>query len=96
MTKLSAEEIDRRVEEMVRQCKYEGYITSRRWYAKRKLKLIQMDFTCERCGYRSYDEDSIKKLDVHHKTYDHFGEEPLSDLIVLCRDCHQKEHGRVF
>jgi len=32
-------------------------------------------------------------LDVHHKTYENYGDERPEDLVVLCRSCHQKVHG---
>lgn len=34
------------------------------------------------------------RLDVHHKTYEHQGDElnHLQDLIVLCHDCHTRAH----
>lgn len=42
---------------------------------------------CELCGMTA-------RLVVHHKTYRHHGDElnHLDDLIVLCRECHEKEH----
>lgn len=92
--KLTPEEIERKVEEIARRCKYEGYLQSRRWFEKRRAKLFNANFTCERCGY-SVDNNSLVDipLDVHHKTYAHFGDEPLTDLEVLCRNCHEKHHG---
>lgn len=51
MTSLSPEEIERQVEAIARQCKYEGYMQSKQWAKKRRLKLIEQNFTCERCGY---------------------------------------------
>jgi len=32
------------------------------------------------------------RLDVHHLLYDRLGHEKLSDLIVLCRLCHNAFH----
>lgn len=31
-------------------------------------------------------------LDVHHNTYERRGQERPSDLIALCRPCHEKHH----
>jgi len=44
---------------------------------------------CEICG-------STVRINVHHLSYKNFGgnEEP-EDLIVLCRICHEGEHGIV-
>jgi 5-methylcytosine-specific restriction endonuclease McrA len=94
MTTLSSEEIERRVEEIARRCKYEGYLQSRRWADKRRQKLVEQNYTCERCGYCRLTNPIDIPLDAHHKTYDHLGDEPLSDLEVLCRNCHTKQHGK--
>lgn len=96
MAKLTPEEIDRKVEEIAFRCKYEGYMQSKRWFAKRKHKLLVANYTCERCGYCSYTAAVDIPLDVHHKTYEHLGDEPLEDLEVLCRRCHTQHHGRTF
>ena len=29
---------------------------------------------------------------VHHKTYNNIGKEPLSDLVALCKECHERVH----
>lgn len=43
---------------------------------------------CEEC-YCQFD------CEIHHKTYDHHGEEHLylDDLVILCRYCHESAHG---
>lgn len=96
MGKLTSEEIDRRVEEIAFRCKYEGYMQSKRWKEKRRQKFAQVGYKCQRCGYDADKSPVEIPVDVHHLTYEHLGDEPLSDLIVLCRHCHQKEHGRTF
>lgn len=88
---MTPDEIEREVEKIVRRAKYEGYLQSPSWRDKRRAKLIEADFKCEECGYGEY-EAQDQALDVHHKTYDRFGDEPLSDLVVLCRRCHDKKH----
>lgn len=40
---------------------------------------------CERCREANLQE-------VHHKTYEHFGNEPLEDLEGLCLSCHVAHH----
>ena len=44
---------------------------------------------CELCGMTA-------GLVVHHKTYLNHGDEinHLNDLVVLCKDCHKKEHKK--
>ena len=93
MTKLTKEEIERKVDEMVRRCKYEGYLRSKAWYQKRKAKLFNADYTCEKCGYCSYKATVEIPLDVHHKTYERLGNEDIDDLMVLCRNCHDRIHN---
>lgn len=63
------------------------YYSSTAW-AKIKTDLFFLrGKRCEVCG-------SYKQIQVHHLTYENFGgnEEP-NDLVILCSDCHQKEHG---
>jgi 5-methylcytosine-specific restriction endonuclease McrA len=55
------------------------------WGARRNRVLIRAGYRCELCGSRGL-------IDVHHKTYERYGDELLSDLIALCRPCHQKFH----
>lgn len=64
---------------------YELYLQTREWKAKRNRKLIQAGNRCQLCG-------SSHRLEVHHLTYERRGYELLEDLVVLCRDCHQKHH----
>jgi 5-methylcytosine-specific restriction endonuclease McrA len=66
--------------------KYHNYLLSDEW-AQLKIDLFQnRGRKCEYCG-------KTKDLHVHHKTYKNiFNEEP-EDLIILCRKCHNKEHG---
>jgi hypothetical protein len=48
----------------------------------RKKALTRDNGRCQTCFS---DED----LELHHRTYDRFGEENLEDLIMLCKDCHE-------
>jgi len=96
MFKLSPEEIEIEVEKIALRCKYEGYLRSPTWQKKRRLKLLEKDFRCEKCHRRSYDMPIDLVLDVHHKTYQNLFNEPPEDLQVLCRECHAKTHGRTF
>lgn len=66
---------------------YKQYMESSAWKEKRKAKLREADYKCERCG-------SAKNLTVHHLTYAHLRNEPLDDLIVLCWNCHNQIHRR--
>jgi len=75
---------------------YIGYLASPEWLIIRRAKLIEKDFTCERCKRRSFDAHGDLLLDIHHLTYAHFMHEPLTDLQVLCRRCHEIITGRPF
>jgi 5-methylcytosine-specific restriction endonuclease McrA len=54
-----------------------------RWTSRRKIEQVPY---CEQCGVRW-------QLDAHHLHYRTLGMERMTDLIVLCRPCHEKEHG---
>jgi HNH endonuclease len=71
---------------------YQEYLKSDRWREMRRRKLLRCGGICQRC-YRSWRDYGF--LDVHHLDYRHFGEEREADLIVLCRECHNVEHGVV-
>jgi 5-methylcytosine-specific restriction endonuclease McrA len=64
---------------------YDEYLKTRHWQRKRRAKLRQSKYRCEQCRTQH-------SLDVHHLMYENRGCEPLTDLIVLCRRCHQREH----
>ncbi len=67
--------------------KYLEYLKSDKWQEVRKAKAKEQNYTCERC------HKVIKKgFHIHHKTYEHLGNEPLSDLMFLCEDCHKEIH----
>lgn len=60
--------------------KYEAHISSPEWAERRKQRL-EHDGRCRTCGH-------TEDLQVHHVSYENFGNEPLDDLITLCGDCH--------
>ena len=63
---------------------YEKYRDSPAWYRKRDLVIERDEGKCVWCH--------AEGKQVHHKTYDNIGKEPLSDLVVLCGKCHKEEH----
>lgn len=65
---------------------YIEYLRSDKWKEKRLQRLKLDNFTCQICGVQN------GKLDVHHTTYDTFGNESIYDIITLCRNCHNKLH----
>lgn len=66
------------------------YLRSEHWERVRSMAKILAQFECSRCGAGW---DDMVMLDVHHKRYNLFNER-LSDLEVLCRACHNKEHRK--
>lgn len=69
--------------------KYKAYLKSNEW-VQLKIDLIQdRGCKCERCN-RSRKPTSLQ---VHHITYKRLYNELASDLELLCRGCHMKEHG---
>lgn len=65
--------------------KHADYLKTDTWKTKR-LKVLQRDrHHCRKCGTEN-------DLEVHHLTYKRFGNEKLTDLITLCRNCHNKQH----
>ena len=42
------------------------------------------NYTCQGCKTKFHSG----QLNVHHRNYDSFGNERMSDLQVLCRSCH--------
>ena len=72
---------------------YHAYINSSTWKAKRLIRLEIDGHCCQTCGH----DGSDFRLEVHHK-YDgspNYGykkplgeEDPATDLITLCVQCH--------
>lgn len=77
------------VSRMVRKSLYYRYLRSNRWRKKRQKVLERDGHMCQNCGC-----DVSQFADVHHKTYKRLYRERLSDLITLCRSCHNKIHKK--
>jgi hypothetical protein len=60
---------------------YTNYLQSPRWRKRRRAVMLRAKGKCEICRRRD---------GVHcaHITYDHIFNEPLSDLLWLCKPCH--------
>lgn len=61
---------------------YHKYLKSFTWHLKRHLRMIYAGHKCELCGNR-------KGLQCHHRTYIRLYREKLSDLQILCENCHK-------
>lgn len=65
---------------------YNDYIKSIHWQNK-KLEYFRFhDKRCMECG-------NHKSIQLHHLTYEHIGNERLSELIPLCEMCHKSIHA---
>ena len=65
---------------------YADYLKTDHWQTVRKAALERAEHRCQTC---STDEH----LHVHHRTYENRGAERDSDVIVLCKTCHERFHG---
>ena len=64
------------------------YLKSPEWKALKSKVLNRDNYTCQSCNTNGI------SLEVHHITYQNFGNENLSDLVSLCRNCHQSIHDK--
>lgn len=64
---------------------YDEYLQTEHWRTTRSKALKRAQMRCQLCN-------SKKKLHVHHRTYERLGRELQSDLIALCKACHEKFH----
>ena len=71
------------------------FLTSFWWYVIRNKVLMRDGWSCQGTNCTTPD---CKDLHVHHKTYDHKGEEVafIEDLITLCDGCHKAEHPELL
>jgi hypothetical protein len=65
---------------------YSEYLKSDEWKQITKAKREEAGNKCQLCNNGNF------TLHVHHRTYDNIFHESLSDLIVLCENCHAKFH----
>lgn len=64
---------------------YNAYLRSFAWAVKRGEALKRDAYQCQNCF--------APAEEVHHLTYENVGREPLSDLVSLCKSCHDGIHG---
>ena len=55
------------------------------WHDLRQRALRRDRHRCTACNSR-------QNLEVHHRTYERWGRERLSDVYTLCHACHQTFH----
>ena len=64
------------------------YLKSPEWKTLKSKVLNRDNCTCQSCNTNGI------PLEVHHITYQNFGNENLADLVSLCRNCHQSIHDK--
>ena len=73
--------------QQLRAMPYQAYLQTEHWQSVRATALRRAKFRCQLCN-------ASGSLHVHHRSYEHRGEEQhyMHDVIVLCRRCHEKHH----
>lgn len=69
---------------------YEAYMKSDAWAAM-KTRWIKSPL-CKGHVCHAKGCSSSKHIEFHHKTYARLGKENLSDIVMICRECHTKIH----
>lgn len=67
---------------------YGEYLLSARWQETRMRAVVRAGWKCQACSAHHH-------LEVHHNTYERRGNESDTDLLVLCRRCHDLLKGVV-
>lgn len=65
--------------------RYNEYLKTPAWQERRRKVLARAKGVCEGCGERP-------PVQVHHKTYEHVGDEFLWELAAVCMPCHERAH----
>jgi Fe-S cluster biogenesis protein NfuA len=68
------------------QRRYDQYLRSPEWAAKRDAVIRRSGGICEGCGMR-------RATQAHHESYDHLYDEFLWELRAVCRECHERIHA---
>jgi hypothetical protein len=70
------------------QCRPSGNHPNDQHWQQIRAAAIERDKRCRTCG-------NPEDLDCHHVTYDRFGSELLSDVIMVCNLCHEAITARL-
>tara|TARA_R110000822_G_scaffold88555_3_gene205135 strand:- start:239 stop:649 length:411 start_codon:yes stop_codon:yes gene_type:complete len=61
-----------------------AYYDSPKWHAKRDARYLHDGYKCVKCGSAN--------IECHHHTYKRVFRELLTDLVTMCRRCHEDIH----
>ena len=69
--------------------KYYKYMQSSAWLKTKRAQIYNdLGSSCEICS-------SSSNIEMHHNNYKYlFNEKPTRDIVVLCKDCHQRVHSK--
>jgi hypothetical protein len=62
---------------------YNQYLLTPKWKKKRDEVLQRDSYLCQSCR-------SNRATEVHHLSYKHAGDEPLFELVSVCKSCHDR------
>lgn len=71
---------------------YRRYLLSPHWLRFRELVYLAAGYRCVQCGWAQQPGEKWR-LEVHHVSYAHLGEEHPEDVTVLCDRCYDTTHG---
>lgn len=76
------------ISDYIKSMDYKDFLQTPYWKAISEKVRQKANFKCQICN-------SSKNLNVHHRSYQHHGNElyHLEDLICICKDCHEKHHN---
>ena len=77
---------ERRLWEL-RRMPYAEYLQTPEWKGRRVRHLESVGHRCQLCNAQG------PGLQIHHRNYERRGEERFTDLLVLCRHCHDHHHN---
>jgi 5-methylcytosine-specific restriction endonuclease McrA len=60
---------------------HNDYLRSNKWHEKRDAVLKRDNYLCQACLIH-------RATQVHHLSYEHWRNEPLFELVSICKDCH--------
>lgn len=84
---------DEDIQNVIKGMHYKDFLKTPYWDGVRNYKLKKSGYCCELCKSKGV-------LNIHHKNYQNHGLEHLEsiadkDLIVLCKNCHEKFHDKL-
>jgi 5-methylcytosine-specific restriction endonuclease McrA len=68
---------------------YRKHMASQQWRSG-TARLGELHAAESKCRICFAEASPGSPLEVHHRTYENFGNERSADLTTLCRDCHRE------